>query len=727
MVVAGVALAGAFAGGHQRFRWSWADAGVIALVTLVGASAGHAVERRFGINLAWEWGGIGVAYLLVRNLPKTRGESLVLLGALAATAVAVAVYGLYQVGVELPEHQRRYLNSPAFREMAWRIAEVVPGTAAQVQFENRLLHSNEPFSTFTLTNSLAGFLVGPLVVMLAVLWDNLIRREGKGSRVGSILLALPPLLAVLVCLTLTKSRSAYIGLAVGLLVLAFRERRRVRGRTLALAAVAGALMVAALVVAGLATGRLDRQVLTESGKSFRYRQEYWVGTWRALNESPRAYWRGFGPGNFLAPYLRHKLPQASEEISDPHDFVLEVWATAGVWAVVALALAVVVGLANAFLPPGRKGQDSDLEEIPPRRVSGSKAPTNPSAAPASAGWLVACAGGGWLVVLMLGRLDLIGGGDFERWVILGGAWGLALALGVSLARRRPLDPAVAGAAALAVLVNLTAAGGIGIPTVALALWTMIALGLNLRDDRPCGRPRGPIGRLPAFGLAAVWVALLGTFVGAVTPYWKAEAALADAEEALRARPPDFTRASAAYERAKQADIYSARPWLAMAALEYEVWKQRGFNPKDLRWKKIPIEMLKAVTPPRSPDSWSRHRERARMTNLLIKQLGEKLSPLEATRYRGDVVHASRRAVTLYPTNASLRAGLAEASAEIGMIPDALTEGREALRLDALTPHTDKKLEPAVRLWLESNLPRWETSAKKAQEIQTPKPKVKPKS
>ena len=268
MVVAGVALAGAVAGGHQRVRWSWADAGVLALVALVGASAGHAVDRRLGINLAWEWGGFGIAYLLIRSLPKTRGESVALLGALVATAVAVAVYGLYQVGVELPEVQRKYLTSPAFREMAWRAVGVVPGTAAQAHFENRLLHSNEPYSTFALANSLAGFLVGPLVVMVSVAWDNLTRREGKGSqgRCGVLLAALPPIVAVLVCLTLTKSRSAYIGLAVGVLVLAIRERKRVRGRTLALAAVAAALVVAALVVAGLATGRLDRQVLTESGQ-----------------------------------------------------------------------------------------------------------------------------------------------------------------------------------------------------------------------------------------------------------------------------------------------------------------------------------------------------------------------------------------------------------------------------------------------------------------------------
>ena len=54
------------------------------------------------------------------------------------------------------------------------------------------------------------------------------------------------------------------------------------------------------------------------------------------------------------------------------------------------------------------------------------------------------------------------------------------------------------------------------------------------------RIRGPFGRIPAFAAAAVWSALVGTFVGQVGPgTWKAEGAMADAEDALRARPPAY--------------------------------------------------------------------------------------------------------------------------------------------------------------------------------------------
>jgi hypothetical protein len=784
LVVAGLALASGLIGGTFRVRWSWADAAVITLVALVALSAGHAVDRRPAINLAWEWAALGVAYLLVRNLPRTRGESTALAGALAATAVAVAAYGLWQAAVEIPELQRAFLANPAAK---LKILNIEPGTPGEALIRSRLLGSNEPFSTFGLANSLAGFLVGPLVVMLAVAWDNLTRRDDRGSRWLALALAVPPVLVVLYCLTLTKSRSAYLGLLAGLLVLAWRERRRVRARTLAIAGAAALVVVAGLVAAGLATGRLDRLVVTESGKSLRFRRDYWVGAWAVINETPRAFWYGHGPGNFSAPYVRHKLPTASEDIHDPHNFVLEVWAAAGFWAVVALAAALVLIFWNLF-GPSHHAQDEAREveastEPPPR---GSRARArDPSAPPAGVGWLVACGGLGLVAAFPpVGTLNPFEGDLFFRWLILAAAWVLAVGCGHLLWRGRPLDASALGAAVLAVLVNLVAAGGIGVPAVALGLWTAAALGLNLREGRPCGAPReapwwlavvgdltivvllvgatergnpwsagalavwgvvsllavslivfglrseraGPLvplvkGRLIAFVIAVNWVALLGFFVGSVRPFWQMQAALAAADEALAQSPPRYERAEALRDQATRADRFSARPWQMLAALEYEIWRFRGAKHDDLRWKKIPVLLYKAVSAPRPPDVWTRHRERAVMSGLILKQIGDKLKPLEAMQLRGAIVEADRRAVLLYPTNASLHARLAEASADIGMTPDAVKEGREALRLDELTPHEDRKLDASVRQWLQSRLPAWEKATSEAQSIATPKPKT----
>ena len=703
LLVAGLALASSLVARRLTFRFSWADAAVVALVFLVALSARRAVDWRVGVNLAWEWVGLGTAYLLLRNLPRTRGESSALALALTATAGSVAVYGLYQVGVEIPELQADYLRNPIPTLLKMNIA---PDSPARQAFEQRLLHSTEPFSTFGLANSLAGFLVGPLALLLGLALRNLTgsraESEGKGSRWGALAAAVPPGLLMLVCLILTKSRSAYLGLLIAALILAWRSRRLVPRRALLALAAGAVIVVGGLTTAGLATGRLDREVLTQSGLSMRYRLEYWRGAWGVITEGAPtfssalrsgAFWGGVGPGNFGPRYLLYKLPEASEEIQDPHNMPLEVWATAGVWALLALSTALGLGLWLLL----RSDPDEDAEGDRAERAT----------------WLVIASAMGWVVVLLLGKLNLFQDELLARWLILGLGWGLS-AFFLGPLWRRGAPPAFAfGAAFAAVAVNLLAAGGIGIPTVALGFWGLLALGLNHRQSAPCGRPRTVKGWSPGFAAASVWAAVVGLFLGATIPFWRSEAAIAEAEAAMNRLPPDFARAESAYQRAERLDRFNPRPWLGHAYLQYAVWESRGAKPDDLRWRTIPALLLKAVSPPRGTDSWSLHFERANIIRELLRRVGPSLTPLEAIQLRSGIVEATRTASRLYPTNATLRAALAEASAEVSMFQDAAKEAREALRLDALTPHLDKKLNDLTRDRLEAKLPEWTEKAEQA--------------
>ena len=220
LVVAAVAVMAGLLGGVARWRWSWADAAFLMVVLLVALSTRQAADRRGAINLSWEWAGIGVVFLLVRNLPRTRGESAAVAGALVASAVAVASYGLYQGFVELPAVKRAFLaNAPKLMHDM----NIAPGSTSEAMFRSRVLDSKEAFATFALPNSLAGFLVGPLALALAVAVDNL-RREGRGSRFVALAMAAVPGAVLAVCLLMTKSRSAWIGLAVAMLVIAWRSR-----------------------------------------------------------------------------------------------------------------------------------------------------------------------------------------------------------------------------------------------------------------------------------------------------------------------------------------------------------------------------------------------------------------------------------------------------------------------------------------------------------------------
>ena len=332
----------------------------------------------------------------------------------------------------------------------------------------------------------------------------------------------------------------------------------------------------------------------------------------------------------------------------------------------------------------------------------------PDAPPCRPFWLIPSAGAGWFLVLLLLPLNLFMEGSFPRWLILGGSWLVAVLLGRPLWSRLPIPAMALGAAVAAVSINLLAAGGIGIPTVALGLWSLTALGLNLREDRSCSRLREYPSRIPPFALSTVWAAALGLFLGAIVPYWRAEAAISAAEVAtLPGRAPDFDRAESAYQRAIVADHYYARPWLGYAALSLEQWAWRGAKFEDKRWKKVPELLRDAVTLPRNPNAWALHMRRAEAIRGLLQKVGSELPPIDVVSYSAEIVKEIRTASFLYPSNPTLHARLAESSAEISMFGDAVKEAEEALRLDLLlTPHEDKRLLPATRQRLESLLQEW---------------------
>jgi hypothetical protein len=717
-VVAGLGIACGLIGERFRFRWAWADMAVVALTVLVAFSSMHAWDRRPAINLAWEWIALGVAYLLLRNLPRTRGESSVLAGALVATAFAVSVYGLYQGGVELPALRAQFARNPGPILAQQGIA---PNTPAAAHFADRLMGSTELLSTFALANSLAGFIVGPLVLALGVWLQNLEDREKGTSRWPALLMAAPVVLVLLVCLILTKSRSAYIGLLVGVGILAWQSRRRVPPRLLIAAGVGGLVIIVLLVAAGLATGRLDREVLTQSSMSMRYRWEYWQATWSAMTggsgdvrgawKSPM-FWRGVGPGNFREAYLRYKLPQSSEEILDPHNLFLEVWATAGFWAFLALLLALVMGLRELLRPPAAVGKRPfPAPSEPPELAENPRERDKEDGPPRQLRWLALSAGAGWILVVALGMMNLFESDLFPRWLVLGGSWLAAALLGAPLWRRLPIPAMAMGSAVAAVVTTLLAAGGIGIPTVALGLWSTLAIGLNLREDRSCGRLREYVSRIPPFVLSTVWAAVIGLFLGAVIPFWRSEAAIAQGEDAMRRQPPNFDVAESAYLRAIEADRYYVRPWLGAAEQAYRAWEWRGARANDLRWKKIPELLEDAVSPPRNPKAWTLHLRRAEVIRQLLRRVSPELKPIDDIRYRGEIVKELRTASQLYPSDARLHARLAEASAEISMHGDAIKEAAEALRLDDLNPHLDKKLSRAEREHVEAMLAEAKPSGK----------------
>lgn len=699
ILAAALAIAGALCAGSIRLRISWVDLAVLALVTLVAFSSAHAHDRRPALNLAWEWIAIGITYVLVRNLPANRAESSAIAGCLIATAIALSAYGLVQAAIEFPEMHRDFEQNPkSMLRQAGLDPNLDPNSPEFRHFRDRVVGSNEVFATFALANSLAGFLVGPIVLGLAIALDRLCDR-GQKPPIAALLLAAVPFLILTACLILTKSRSAYLGLLVGVGIVLAQSARSIPRRWIAWGLAGTVIVGLALTAAAAATGHLDLLVLTESTKSFRYRLEYWKGT-AALLADGRNWWSGVGPGNFGNAYLKFKLPQSSEEILDPHNMLLDVWVSSGLLALIALVAALGLAARDVFGRP----------RITPGISNGDAIDANPDAGTRTA-WLIACGFGGWILAWPLGGLHPFGGLE-TRWLVLGGTWAACWLFIGPLIRRGPIPAWGLGAAAAALAIHLLAAGGIGYPSVAVALWVPIALGLNLRDDRRCGQLAERGGHALGFVVASILAGLFGWFWGSVlAPTWTTARMLGDARAARDRQPPNLALARRLFHDAADRDQYDPNPWIELAAFDLMAADASREPPSDRETLHIANHLASAHEPPRNPNNYRVLVSHDQMLTILLQRLGTMADPATAANLKKQRLEVLKRSSALYPTNTRLRARFALGLAEAGDFPAAISQAREALRIDLLTPHAEKKLPDRDKL--EADVRRWETLAAQA--------------
>jgi len=632
--------------GRPRFslRFGWPDAALLLLVAWHTAAALWATQHgtpRPAINVLWEWIGFGLCFLLTRQLLNTAREARAMVAVMIGLAVALAGYGLYQRAYEMPQTRRQYEADP---DRALRDAGLwfPPGSPERGLFESRL-GNREPTATFALTNSLAAFLA-PWLVMLAGM--GLAAGRNRKRLLGMLLCVL----LITACLVLTKSRSGLIAAGVGLLLVWLWGRKRAapwRWRTPAVL-----LTGAAVLVAAVAAGAFHRQLLGRAATTFVYRLQYWQSSVRMIANHPLL---GCGPGNFQNAYLRYKLPEASEEVADPHNFLLEIWATAGTPTALAL-LAMLAAFAWA---------------LHRRRLTPDPAGLTPD------GWWHVLAGGaiGFLLSLPLGMLSEAP--PRITAVLLG----LPLAAATVLLLRPWIEhgrlPRFLPALGVVVLLgDLLASGGIGFPGVAGTLWLLLALGLQ-------GEPPRALRTLAAWGALFVALALLlACYTTAYSPALDCQGELRKAE-----RQPAW--AVEHLEAAAAADPWAAEPWRQLAAVTFAHWWQQPSEETFHRFEGATAKTLELA--PNSAPAWLAAGDWYFWASSKTGQGGRGAAKGTAT-----AVADYHRAVELYPNSPLYQAKLAEACRAAGDWAGFRAAAAAALRLDQATPHLDKKLPAALR-------------------------------
>jgi hypothetical protein len=656
-----------------RLRLGWVDWVVAVLMVCLATSALWAARHgapRPALNMLWEWVGLGLSFFMVRQLVWRPREVRALLAVMIGLAVALAAHGLYQYFYELPRLAWLF-HQDAARLLEEAHLAIEPGTPQWQVFVKRL-EAREPLATFALTNSLAGFLAPWLTVVLGIAAANLLGpRSVAGTRddraalsadgtapprrwptiVACVLAALP----LATCLLLTKSRSAYAAMALGVVLVAICCRSRAGGAVWKMAAVV-AVAAVLLVVLVTQVGGLDIQVLTETFKSLGYRAQYWQATLAMIADHPIL---GVGPGQFQSWYTAYKLPVSSEEISDPHNFLLEIWSTAGTPALVALLA--ILGLAgyawwrtrskSAWVESDPDGQAGDVGHF----------------------FILAGGAAGFLLSRPLGLMAEAPPGIAP--ILLGlPVAALTVALLFRWVRDGQMPALLPAVAVVVLLVNFLAAGGFAIPGVAGSFWLLLGLSLaTVQADRP--RTTRPVVAYAM--LAAGLVLAFACYKTAYGPVTASRAALHKVQD-------EPQQAWKHYAEAAVADPLASEPLSHLAALSFAAWKERPDSRGFLAFERTLQAALARA--PRSWPLWQKAGQWCHEAHNLTAQR-EQLSA---------AVDAYRRAVDLYPSLAANHARLALALHEAGDVAAAKREAAEARRLDAATPHDDKKLPQGLR-------------------------------
>jgi len=633
-------------------RWSyvetWLSAFLAWLVVSTIAISGEG-NIRAAFNSLFDYTQLLVAYFLFRQLlveSKMRHTMVVLM---VAIATGVSTFAIYQYAVVTPANRLEYQAHPEEILIANGI-DPTPNNPMRILFESRL-NSTEPTGTFTLTNSLAGFLVPWLLLAIGFLLPS-----WKTDRVqfGAILFAV---CLVSICLLLTKSRTAWLSTLFGLALLGTYGSSIGKWVSWKVPVI-GLSTVLSLFMLAFAVGVLDVEVLSEAPKSVVYRLQYWQGASAIIAERPIF---GCGLGNFQGYYPQHMLPMASETIADPHNFIFEVWAAAGTPAMLCLAMAIGSWI---WIVARKTEEDPDSQSATPSIASSA------ILVGGLAGFLLAPLMRMIMHQTML-EFDLIFVGILPIMVVLGL---VALRQSEDLLTQYSLPIAAA-----AMLINLLAAGGISFPGVAISLLLVAALAM---PSRQTARNVSPSMKLAPL-LVSVGLMASVTFLGIRPVIAKnSEMSLAQIYMNQQRYADSLQHAKAA----NNADTWSKQPSAFLANLYFFSWVNT--NPeqtkaRDSYYACFEEHIAEAIR--RSGRSFPLHSAAGNWYLEIYRRSGKQAALDQA-------IHHYQMACEYFPARSMHHAQLAWTFHLAENRKESLASAKEALRLDALNPHFERQLD-----------------------------------
>jgi O-antigen ligase len=476
----------AYAGWRAYFRQEvpgrclveWGLAGVVVLVFV--SARGAARYQHPALLIAWEWVVLLLAFGLVRRLARSAEDCRGLLAAVLATGVALSAHAIYQSVYEMKQNRQLAEDPERLREAGTKLfGPMEPNDPRLENLKQRLLMEHV-FATYAHPNSFAGYLA--LLMPAAVGGVALLGRrwcypmgglpQERPNRGTQALLAAGCAFLMILALWLTHSRGAILGvLMVGLAVYLLRPKATGAARK-------DLLLGAGVLVLLTFTWFQFPSVAAKAWRSIGLRTEYWTATWTMIGDHP---WLGVGPGNFGRHYPRYMAATAFEKIQDPHNFILEIWATCGLFALLALAATLAVfffRVWSAVRSPWSEPRPIGSEEAARRSLSVAALTMGYGPSPGGDFYFAGMAG---LILGFIIKAGDLSADDLLPEVLLSCVrsliWFAVFALFNGVPRNDRSMALAVSAGVAALLLNLGISGGIALPSVAQPLWVMAALAL----------------------------------------------------------------------------------------------------------------------------------------------------------------------------------------------------------------------------------------------------------
>lgn len=640
---------------------------IVAFLAMIVISIHVAAYKRPALLTGYSWICYLVLFLLIVN-SVCGAERRVLIWVLVASVLAVSLHGFHQRVWEMPALRKRLETEPdeVLREIGipWATVDEVWGR----------LEGSRVFSSFTLSNSLAGFLAMVFPVELALLVGVIRCRKRRFIRLGFYAVVL---VCTVVCVYFTRSKGGWLAFLAGggiFAVWTFSEFLRRHKMAVAVVLIGFLALIAIAHLLHLTPPRRDYR------DSFKVRYGYWRAGVKLIKLRPLL---GSGLGSWPDQYSIHKLGKDQEARKAHNDYV-QLCVEMGFFG-----LAAYLWFWLTFF----------------RRTSGSRGHSNTARGPPAdevrrLGWIATLAGIAIFLAVVHFDTPLSNLGALSTWLwppVLWLAWTVVLWLmvmgGRDVERGRRVLAVGISAGLLAFLLHELIDFDLYVEGIAQTAFTLAALlvaGQIEQRERKRYFVNARCGILKAGVLMAICVLVVLLLSFLVTlPFARAE------HEWRRARSQketlDAFQRVALLESSLRGDPLNAEAELALSQL-YTRLSLDGTSRLNLRAPTtFELAMRHAVKAAQlDPTGWSYQRQLARLFEIQWLRRGR-------SDLLDECVKRYRKAYRLFPSEPALSANLARQYERQGNQTAALNMYKRALELDKLQyHHTRRRLKDEHR-------------------------------